>query len=87
VEVSAAGHQLQGVVLTQDLPHLSHLGESLSSGLGFWGCLAVCALQLFDLGETVVLLLTIAWCSCRCGCCQLQGTSCRDWCLCRICRT
>jgi phosphoglucan,water dikinase len=26
-EVSAAGHQLQGVVLTQDLPHLSHLGE------------------------------------------------------------
>ncbi|KAF6253313.1 pyruvate phosphate dikinase [Scenedesmus sp. NREL 46B-D3] len=25
-EVSASGHQLQGVVLTQDLPHLSHLG-------------------------------------------------------------
>jgi phosphoglucan,water dikinase len=26
-EVAAAGANLKGVVLTQDLPHLSHLGE------------------------------------------------------------
>jgi hypothetical protein len=35
-EVGAAGANLQGVVLTQDLPHLSHLGEcgELVSGGG-----------------------------------------------------
>jgi phosphoglucan,water dikinase len=26
-EVAAAGRNLRGMVLTQDLPHLSHLGE------------------------------------------------------------
>jgi phosphoglucan,water dikinase len=26
-EVGAAGNNLKGVVLTQDLPHLSHLGK------------------------------------------------------------
>jgi phosphoglucan,water dikinase len=31
-EVAAAGQQLQGVVLTQDLPHLSHLGKLYSDG-------------------------------------------------------
>ena len=35
-EVSALGSNLRGIILQQDLPHLSHLGESASRG-GGWG--------------------------------------------------
>lgn len=38
-EVAAAGANLKGVVLTQDLPHLSHLGE-WAWGSGKPGCLS-----------------------------------------------
>jgi len=32
-EVKAAGRCVQGIVLAQDLPHLSHLGEALGGAV------------------------------------------------------